>query len=335
VREWFSLMKPRWLISALLAIVLFVAAGVYAVRRRAPAPNSVQPIAQNTRPAEISLPATLRAARTVAVPVPIEGKIEAFLVEVGDEVYEGQLLAHVRSEALEAVKQAAETDLEGAETRVRTLEASLSAARLEASRASADASRVRNDLDRASKNFQRQKMLLDAGATPRLVFEKAQNEYTALEAESKKLDLVSSSADERITSVQRELDAARKLLQGKSEDLETVTAHLGTGDVLSPATGVVVSRKGQPGDIVHPSMNDLFQIASDLSTMQAVAEASPAQIAGIKPGQPATVVLAEMGGEMLQGAIANIENGTITVEFANPDVQIKPGLTAQIRLKLP
>ena len=68
-------------------------------------------------------------------------------------------------------------------------------------------------------------MLLDAGATPRLVFEKAQNEYTALEAESKKLDLVSSSADERITSVQRELDAARKLLQGKSEDLETVTAH--------------------------------------------------------------------------------------------------------------
>ena len=82
-------------------------------------------------------------------------------------------------------------------------------------------------------------------------------------------------------------------------------------------------------------MNDLFQIASDLSAMQAVAEASPAQIAGIKPGQPATVVLAEMGGEMLQSAIANIENGTITVEFANPDVQIKPGLTAQIRLKLP
>ena len=36
--------------------------------------------------------------------------------------------------------------------------------------------RVRAELDRASRNYQRQKMLLAEGATPRLTFEKAERE---------------------------------------------------------------------------------------------------------------------------------------------------------------
>ena len=77
--------------------------------------------------------------------------------------------------------------------------------------------------------------------------------------------------------------------------------------MLSPATGIVVGRRGQAGDDVHPSMTDLFQIASDLSIMHAVADASPAQLDQIKPGQPATVILAEMGGEILQGTVAKLK----------------------------
>ena len=45
-------------------------------------------------------------------------------------MYEGQLLAQIRSEALQAVQQAAEIDLERRKTRVRNLESLLSAARL-------------------------------------------------------------------------------------------------------------------------------------------------------------------------------------------------------------
>ena len=177
-------------------------------------------------------------------------------------------------------------------------------------------------------------MLLDEGATPRLTFEKAQKEYVALEAESKNLDAVAAAAEERISSVSRELDAARKILEGKSEDVEVAKARVGSGEVLSPATGIVVARRGQAGDDVHPSMTDLFQIATDNSILQAVADASPAQIAKVKQGLPATVTLAEMSGEVLQGSVIKAENGKVTVEFANPNTLIKPGLTAQIRIKL-
>jgi hypothetical protein len=44
--------------------------------------------------------------------------------------------------------------------------------------------------------------------------------------------------------------------------------------------------------------------------------------------------LAEMAGEVLQGTVLKAENGKVTVEFANPNALVKPGLTAQIRIKL-
>lgn len=329
----FLRMKARWGVAALVLLAVLSVAVTAFVRKRSGAQTSKQPVPQAVAQ-DLSLAATLRAASAVPVAVPVEGRIESFQVEVGDEVYEGQLLAQIRSQALETAKLEAETDLERAESRVRALEASLSAARLEASRAAADATRIRNEFEQASKYFQRQQMLLSEGATPRLTFEKAQKDFLVLEAENKSADAVASGAEERISSTQRDLDAARKLLENKAEDMEQANLRVGSGDVLSPVSGVVVGRNGQAGDNVHPSMADLFQIASDLSAMLAVADASAAQIGQIKPGQSATVTIVEMGGESLEGTVTKLEEGRITVQFANPNPQIKPGLTAQIRIKL-
>ncbi|HYI91932.1 MAG TPA: efflux RND transporter periplasmic adaptor subunit [Bryobacteraceae bacterium] len=326
-------MKARLWMGALVAIAV-IAVATYVVQTRKPAQTAVKPTVPEPVDVELSLQAVLQTATSIPVGVPVEGKIESFQVEAGDEVYEGQLLAQIKSQALETAKLEAETDLEQSETRVRNLEAAMSAARLEASRAVADAARVKNEYERAAKNFQREKMLLAEGATPRRNFEKAQKEFIALEAETKNHDAVAAGAEERITSTQNELDAARKLLEGKSEDLEQATQRVGAGNVLSPVNGIVVGRRGQAGDNVHPSMTDLFQIATDLSAMQAVAQASPAQIKQIKPGQPATVTIVEMAGEILQGSVLKIEGDRVVIEFANPNPLIKPGLTAQVRIKL-
>lgn len=327
-------MKARWWIASLLAIIGIVLALTYVVLANKVAPQPEKPVPAPVVETAISLQAVLQPAVTVPVGAPVEGKIETFRVEVGDEVYEGQLLAHIRSAALETRKLEAELDLERGETRVRDLEAAVSAARLEASRAAADASRVKNEFERASRTYQREKMLLSEGATPRRTFEKAEKEYLALEAAAKNVDAVAVAAEERVGLTQRELDTARKLLEGKMADLEDTNQRIGSGDVLSPVNGIVVGRRGMAGDDTHPSMTDLFQIASDLSLMYAIADANPDQISKLKKGQAATVAIVEMGGELLQGSILRIEDSKVTVEFANPNPQIKPGLTAQIRIKL-
>lgn len=328
-------MNPRRVFAILILLAALIAAVTFAVRNRPPDAKANTPAPKPESVPDITIPAVLQAASTIQIPVPLEGKIESYQVEVGAEVFQGQLLAHIRSEGLESTREAAEVDLERAETRVKNMESVVTAARLEASRASADAARVRNDLDRALKNFQRQKMMIEQGATPRKTFEKAEADYKALEEESKNLDAVASGAEERITSLSRDLDAARKLLEGKVEDLDQTKAQIGSGDVVSPVDGVVVGRRGQAGDPVHPSMADLFRIATDLSRLQAVADVSPAFAGKVKPGFPVTVVVAELGGETLQGTVLQVDQGRIVADFANPNPAVKPGLTAQIRIKLP
>ena len=327
-------MKGKGLLIAGIVILAAIAAGALSVILQTPkepeaAKAQTQPVVT-----EVIVAAKLHAPTVVNVAVPIAGKIESFNVEPGDEVYEGQLLAQVRSTGLEDAQEAAIVELERATTRVNNIESSIAASRLEASRAGADASRVRADLDRASRHYQRQKLLLEEGATPKLTFEKAERDFRALETESKNLDQVAKQSEERADSLQRELDTAHKLLQDKEDNLEGLKARLAAGDISSPVNGIVAGRRGQVGEEVNPTIKDLFQIATDLSVMEAVAEPGAGDLAKIKAGQEAFVALAESPNELLPGLVKNVEQGRVTIEFKNPSPAIRPGLTAQVRIKL-
>jgi multidrug resistance efflux pump len=326
-------MKGKGLLIAGIVILAAIAAGALSMLKQTPKQEAAVQ-APPPLPVDATMPAKLQAQTLVNIGVPITGKVENFHVEAGDEVYEGQLLAQIRSEALVSAVQTATEDLESAQTRINNLESLIAASRLEASRAGADATRVRADLDRASKRYERERMLLAEGATPRLTFEKAQREFLALEKESANLDQLARQSEERVDSLQRDLDNVRKILQDKVDELETVQASVAAGQIYSPVSGIVASRRGLAGDEVNPSIRDLFQIATDLSVLEAVAVPSAADLARIKPGQEAFVALAESPNELLPGVVKKVEEGQVTIEFKNPNPAIRPGLTAQVRIKL-
>lgn len=322
--------------AAAVAVAIGAAAAGYAVfRQRAQAAPSAAaaPVAKPATPPEISLTGRIQARETVDVAVPIDGRVIAFHAEVGDDVYEGQLLAEIRSEGLETAQQHAAAELERGTARVQNLESSISAARLEASRASADAMRARSELDRAGRAYERQRLLIGEGATPRQVFEKAEKAYQALVSESKDLDTVAKQADERVTALSRELDAARRFLDDKLQDAEAAKTRVEAGQILSPATGTIAARRGAQGDEVHPTMTDLFQIATDNSQLEIVVEPSPADLARIHSGQDAAITIAEVP-EVLTGKVASVQDGKAVVQFANPSPLVKPGHTAQVRIRL-
>jgi macrolide-specific efflux system membrane fusion protein len=328
-------MKGKWFLFAGTVILLAVAAGALSVLRREqpPAPKVAAAPPERTV-TQVSLTGRIQAHTVVQVPVPVLGQIEAFHADVGSDVYEGQLLAQIRNQSAQSEQQAATLEIERAQNRVHTLESEIAASRLEASRAMADATRARGELDRASRNYERQKMLMAEGATPRLVYEKSERDYKAIETESKTLDEVARHADERVSTLQRELDNARRLLDGKTEDLEQAAAKVGAGNIYAPVTGTISGRRGEPGDDVNPGITDLFQIATDLSTLEVVVEPSPEILAHIQTGQQVSITIAEMANESLPGVVKNVEQGRVHVEFPNPDPLIKPGLTAQVTFKL-
>src|SRR5207245_9166020 len=104
---------------------------------------------------DITLSGKIRAQPVIGVSPPVEGTIGAFFADVGQEVFQGQLLARLTNEGLETGQQTAQRDVEIAQSRVNKLESEIVSARLEASRARADASRARGEYDRLDKAYRR------------------------------------------------------------------------------------------------------------------------------------------------------------------------------------
>src|SRR5690348_2416576 len=151
-------MRTRWWIAAVLAVALV---GVGLALRRKPVPSAP---AQHTTAApvvsgDVTLQGKIRPQHVVGVAASVEGFVEAFLVEPGQDVYEGQVLARIGAQSLESNREAAATALERAQEQVTRAEAALSGARMELSRAEADSTRSRLNLERIEKIFSRQQTL--------------------------------------------------------------------------------------------------------------------------------------------------------------------------------
>ncbi|MGB9604290.1 MAG: biotin/lipoyl-binding protein, partial [Bryobacteraceae bacterium] len=115
------------------AVVAAMAAGTVAWFHYRPAhPRPVLPASSQGKrplPPEVTLTGRIRARNIVAVPAPVEGILERFMVQPGQEVFEGQLLARIHNQGLETARQTAQADFERVENRVRALESALVAAR--------------------------------------------------------------------------------------------------------------------------------------------------------------------------------------------------------------
>jgi HlyD family secretion protein len=327
-RGWFP-----WIASA----TLLALAGIGVAMLPRFSPNNTKPAeapAPIPRPApEISLTGKIRAQNILFVSPPLEGILGAVFADVGQEVFEGQLLARIVNEGLETSHQIAERAVETTQARVNSIESEIVSARLEASRTHADASRARSEYDRLDKIYRRQQMLLAEGATPRLTYEKASREFDLAQSEFQSLERVAAQAEARIAELNRSLDAEKRSLDEKTGELETAAARSDATEVVSPAAGMVVGRSGEVGQSVGPDKPDLFQIARQLSELEVVLDPDPRAMIGIRPGQPALVSLVEQGFSGMPGAVKSIMGAQVVVGFTSPNPAVKPGMTAQVRIK--
>lgn len=332
-------MRAKWLLFAGIAILAGVAAGALSLWHSSSHPMRPSAAAKGPMPTsqvvnEVSLRAQVQAQQVIKVPAPIEGVVDQMNADVGQDVSQGQLLAHIRNGDLESALEAATADREKVISRIASLEGDIVAQRLEVSRAHADSSRARTELDRAQKAYERQQLLYREGATPRLIYEKSQRDFNNAKDDFESKDALAGQADDRLGSLTKEMDAAKRDLEDKTEALEGAKIDVNSGDVRSPVDGLLIARRAEPGDRVNRSMDDLFRIGTNLVAMEAIAQADQPTLQRIKPGQPASIIVAEMPNESIAGTVRDVSGGQITIDFISPTPLIKPGATAQVRIKL-
>ena len=123
-----------------------------------------------------------------------------------------------------------------------------------------------------------------------------------------------------------------------------VKRNLGYATITSPISGVVISRAVEEGQTVAAGFETptLFTIAKDLTEMQVIADVDEADIGQVATGQRVQFSVDAYPDDVFEGAVrqvrleATTESNVVTYEVVidapNPDLKLKPGLTAIITI---
>jgi multidrug resistance efflux pump len=327
-------MRTRWWIASIVVLVL-VGAGLALRRKPLPAPASRPAAAQQILTGDITVQGKIRPQHVVGVASSVPGFIEALLVDPGQDVFEGQVLARIGAQGLESNRESAASALEHAQEQVGRAEAALAGARLELSRAEADAARSRLNLERADKVFSRQQTLFREGATPRLTYEKAAADYEAAKKDYDIMEAAARTGREHVQGAQKDVESARRFAAEKRALLEDAQDNLAASEVHSPVDGYVVAREGELGKSAEAVGNKLFTIATDLFALEAVLEPKEEIFKRIIPGMPATVNVLDLDNAAFQGAVKEIneKDHQVIVEFGSANPAVKPGMIADVRFR--
>lgn len=327
-------MTGKWVWFSLLAIGAGVAGGALSMRHRKPPasiPNAGTAVISST---DVRLSGIIRPQHITSVTSTINGNVEALMANIGDEVFVGQLLARIGGAGLESEREAAARAVEYAQEQVSKAESAIAAARMEASRASADAQRSQMALERADKVYSRQKTLHAAGATPRLTYEKAEQDFERAQQESEIMEKAVRAANDSVQGALDQLESAKKILADKNQQLEQAQGAFEAAEIRAPIDGLIVERKAEAGKSVQECGGELFQIATDLYALELTVEPPPPDVKRLQPGQPVLVNVPDLQTGGMPGTVKEIKDTQVTVEFTTSIPSVKPGMRADVRLKL-
>src|SRR5262249_53097339 len=141
---------------------------------------------------------------------------------------------------------------------------------------------------------------------------------------------------ENVQNAVQNLELAKKALSDKSQQLQESQGALEAAELRSPVDGLIVGRKGEVGKPAQEAGDDLFRIATDTYALEVVLEPQPPVLQRIRPGQPALVTILDLQTGGMPGEVKEVRDkeGQAVVEFNSSIPAIKPGMRADVRLKL-
>lgn len=276
-----------------LLLVLVVGLVVYRVKF-SPMPVTAHTIATGEARGEVMGTGTLEARIKTTISPRIQERLAEVLVDQGDPVKSGQLLAR----------------LDDAETKqqVAIAEATLAAARATVERVRSDEARTQAVLQQAQLDHRRSTELLAGKIAAQADFDKTAEALHVAEADLKR-------AQSAIVEAESQVFTAEKTLLYQKE-------HLAFTEMRSPYDGLITRRDRDPGGIVVPGASILQLVATNEIWVSAWVDETA--MTGLKAGQPARVVFRSEPAKNYAGEVARVgrEADRETREFV-VDVRVK------------
>lgn len=289
-----------------------------------PVPVQVRTPAVVERAESVSASGAVEGSETADVAFQVGGRVSRVLVEEGQYVSKGQLLAEIEP-----------TDYRNA---FDTAAAQKEAARAVAERANdglrkQEVEQARIDYDRAEDEYKRMKFLLDRKSLPPNDFRKYEAAYK--DAKERYMMAVEGTRKEDIANAQAQAHAAEAQASEEAKRLSDTR-------LVAPISGNIAMRKVDAGQTVSAG-TPVFTIV-DLNPVKVRVGVAEAEIDKVKYGALAEVSAPSLGGRVFQGRVGIIgvaaepASRTYTVKIIVPNPRsssgpvLRAGMVAEARI---
>jgi multidrug efflux pump subunit AcrA (membrane-fusion protein) len=283
-------------------------------------PVQVRTPAVVERPESVSASGSVEGSETADVAFLVGGRVTRVLVEEGQYVSKGQLLAEIESTDYRNAFNAATAQKNAAAAVAERADAGLRRQELE---------QARIELARAEDEYKRMKFLVERKSLPPNDFQKYEAAY--------------KNARERYDQAQegtRREDRAAATAQAHAADAQASeeAKRLSDTRLVAPISGSIGMRKVDPGQTVAAGM-PVFTIVT-LNPVKVRVGVPEAEIAKVRQGAPAEVTAPSLGGRSFKGKVAIIgvasepasRTYTVKILVPNPGPVLLAGMVAEARI---
>ncbi|WP_315702621.1 MULTISPECIES: efflux RND transporter periplasmic adaptor subunit [unclassified Bradyrhizobium] len=293
----------RWVLVGVVTLLLATSLGIWwSFSGNATVGYETAPVTIGNVARDINATGSVNPELTIIVGTYVSGVIQELTCDYNTEVKRGQTCAKIDPRPYQSVVDQAKASL------------AIAKAQLEKDKAS---------LTYAKANVGRLAILVKTRAASEDAYDNARNVY-----------------DQALAQIT--FDEAT--IQQRQAVLDAAQVNLDYTNIISPVDGTVVSRAVTMGQTVAASFQTptLFLIATDLTRMQVDANVSESDIGGIKNGDKATFTVDAYPKRLFDGTVTQVRQSPQTVQNVitydvvvsvnNPDLALKPGLTAATRI---
>ena len=329
--------RRRWVLVLALAGAILAGGGwlvAKALRRCKPIPaEKVVRVERGDIARSVVAVGQIEPQSKVEVKSKANGIIQALLVDVGDEVTEGQTLAELDKENLQAQVREAKAMLEGEEANLQVAVSAEAKARIEA--ANPELGFARRVLERTQALFEQKVASQQALDDAREAYELAQNR--------RQLRLAAAdSAAAQVVQARAGVAAARAALDRAEENLRYAS-------IRSPIQGVVLARTTEVGDAVSSILNlgsaaTLIMTLGDMRSVYVKGEVDEADVGKIQVSLPVRTRVESFPGESFAGTVTriapigkevnNVTTFEVRVSIANPQGRLRVNMSANAEIVL-
>jgi multidrug efflux pump subunit AcrA (membrane-fusion protein) len=318
-------MRNRYIFTSLIllgCVAALTSCGheTHAATEQAPVPVQVRAPAVVERLESVSASGSVEGSETTDVAFLVDGRVSRVLVEEGQHVTKGQLLAEIEPTDYQNAFHAAVAQQAASQAVSQRADAGFRKQELE---------EARINFERAEDEYKRMKFLVERKSLPPNDFQRyqaayndAKERYDMLREGTRKEDIVSAAAQANAAAAQA-TEAQKRL-----KDTE----------LLAPISGNISMRKVDPGQTVSAG-TAVFSIV-ELNPAKVRVGVPEAEIGKVHQGAAADVTLPSLGSRCFRGRVAIIgvaaeaasRTYTVKILVPNPGPVLLAGMVAEARI---